>query len=141
MRRTSRASLQRLAVWACAGAFAALLTGCGATPAARVVDSCILEPNSSCVQSHLAGQDLAGLNLRGTDFSLSDIRDSNLAGTNFAGANLYLADLTGAKVSGANFASANLIGAICPNGTLAGGPSGAPPTCADLPINHSLGAP
>ena len=51
------------------------------------------------------------------------------------------ADLTGAKVSGANFASANLIGAICPNGTLAGGPSGAPPTCADLPINHSLGAP
>ena len=106
-----------------------VLTGCGATPAARVVDNCILEPNSSCVQSHLAGQDLAGLNLRGTDFSLSDIRDSNLA------------DLTGAKVSGANFASANLIGAICPNGTLAGGPSGAPPTCADLPINHSLGAP
>ena len=93
MRRTSRASLQRLAVWACAGAFTVVLTGCGATPAARVA------------------------------------------------ANLYLADLTGAKVSGANFASANLIGAICPNGTLAGGPSGAPPTCADLPINHSLGAP
>lgn len=130
-----------LGIWSlgiCVALVATVLTGCGATPAARIIDNCILEPNSSCVQTDLVGADLRGLNLRGTDFSLSDARTADLEGANFAGANLYLVNLSGAKVKGANFASANLIGATCPDGRPASGPSGKPPTCADLPIDYTL---
>lgn len=138
MGRSRSAVLRRRSLWLCTGLMVTTVTGCGATPAARIIDNCVLEPNSSCVQTNLAGADLRDLNLRGTDFSLSDARNAMLEGANFAGANLYLVNLTGAKVKGANFASANLIGAICPDGKVASGPTGKPPTCADLPVDYTL---
>ena len=59
---------------------------------------------------YLVGYDLAGDNINGGNLYGSDMQNANLAGTNLDGANLSKTDLEGAFMTGANFNNANLEG-------------------------------
>ena len=84
------------------------------------------------VSAHLANQsmglmhtEMSSANLRGADFSgtnmgHADLSYADIQGANFAGADLTRADLTGAEARGANFAGATLAGAELADTKLSG---------------------
>ena len=58
--------------------------------------------------AHLAGANLAGIDLSGRALYNVDFTGANLAGANFTGADVSTASLANADLSGANFTGANL---------------------------------
>jgi len=84
--------------------------------------------NNPEIKPELCGADFSNLNLRGIDFSQTDLgivnlsgadlSNANLSGVNFRQANLTRADLTGADLSGAFLALTNLTQANLSNAVL-----------------------
>jgi hypothetical protein len=64
--------------------------------------------------------DLAGADLAGADFGVTDLTGADFSGANLAGANFYVAILEGADFSGAHLAGAGLIRANLEGADLAG---------------------
>lgn len=95
----------------------------------RVVNGCLIQPNTQCYGADLSGADLSGADLtlarlafaRLTRANLSDARlvIAGLSNTDLRGAVLTRADVRGANLSGSNLSGANLVDA-----DLSGGPLG-----------------
>jgi uncharacterized protein YjbI with pentapeptide repeats len=65
-----------------------------------------------------SGQDLAGINLKGSNLEKANFDNTNLAGANLEATNLKGASLIGAKLDGANLQKADLKGARLVNASL-----------------------
>ena len=73
----------------------------GTITSGAVVNGCVIQPNTTCIEADLSRQNLSGAELRGANLSL----------TNFAGADLSYADLFDANLAGANLSGVDFLGA------------------------------
>lgn len=98
----------------------------------RVINGCVIEPNTDCTQvgeglkykdltnANLQGANLSGLTLHGASLRGANLSQANLQGTEFDMAALVETDLSGADLTDAYFSlsevtNANMQGAILTN--------------------------
>ena len=96
-----------------------------------VVNGCAIQPNATCANANLSGEDLTGANLTNADLSGAYLTGADLSGADLTGADLSGADLSGADLSGADLSGADLKGATL---------EGADLTNANLPSARLVGA-
>jgi uncharacterized protein YjbI with pentapeptide repeats len=78
----------------------------------RVINGCVITPDTRCAGANLSGARLADASLSGADLTGADLSKADLRGTDLTGANLTGANLTGAKTAFTRLAGADLTGVI-----------------------------
>lgn len=74
----------------------------------RVINGCVIKPQTPCRNMDLSGQNLVNARLDGADLSGANLSGAKLNGARLQGANLKDAVLTGAKIRNANLMAAVL---------------------------------
>jgi uncharacterized protein YjbI with pentapeptide repeats len=80
------------------------------------VDDYLLGPTVEAIYANLAGADLAGLDLTGSQFNYADLASADLDGADLAGSYIAFANLTGATAVGADFTGTLWYSTTCPDG-------------------------